>query len=147
MELLSPNSSDYEQFTYDAAGNLNSHRMRDGTTLTAVYDALNRRTTDWNGATIAYDNVGHVTSASLSGHTTCQAGDVCMTYDALGRKISETSSLGAFNFGYDALGGRISITWPDGISACIQSPFRLPLPEFGDRIPIPLLAASLNSAS
>ena len=35
---------DYEQYGYDAAGNLTSLRKRDGSTLTYSYDVLNRIT-------------------------------------------------------------------------------------------------------
>lgn len=38
------NTSDYEQYSYDAGGNRTSLRKRDGSTLTYQYDALNRMT-------------------------------------------------------------------------------------------------------
>ncbi|MEM6411026.1 MAG: RHS repeat-associated core domain-containing protein [Pseudomonadota bacterium] len=38
------NTSDYEEYTYDANGNRLSFRKRDGRTLTYTYDALNRMT-------------------------------------------------------------------------------------------------------
>jgi RHS repeat-associated protein len=105
----SSNPSDYEAFTYDAQSNMVTDRLRDGTTLTLTHDALNRKTTDRNGAALSYDNLNHLTSAVLGGST------VSMGYDALGRKTSETSSLGTISYLYDLAGGRARVTWPDGL--------------------------------
>ena len=35
-------TSDYEELTYDAAGNVTAQRLRDGTSIAFTYDALNR---------------------------------------------------------------------------------------------------------
>ncbi len=102
------NPGDYESYTLDAVGNMTAKRLRDGSTLNiGPYDALNRKQYDWNGAALGYDNLGHVTSASLNGLA------VSMAYDSLGRKTSESSSLGTISYQYDLAGGRTRITWPD----------------------------------
>ncbi len=112
------NPNDYEQNTYDPASNLVFDRRRDGVSICPsgcnlyglVYDALNRKTVDLNGAALSYDNLNHVTSATLNGST------VSMAYDALGRKTSETDgALGTLSYQYDLAGGRTRITWPDGL--------------------------------
>jgi RHS repeat-associated protein len=102
------NPNDYESFTLDAAGNMTAKRLRDGSTLNiGPYDALNRKPLDWNGASLAYDNLGHVTAATLGNQ------QVTMTFDALGNMTSESSPLGTIAYQYDANGGRTRITWPD----------------------------------
>jgi RHS repeat-associated protein len=106
------NPSDYERYTLDASGNMTAKQLRDGSTLNiGPYDALERKQNDWNGAALGYDNVGHLTSATLGSQV------VSMTYDALGRKTSESNnSLGTIRYGYDLTGARTQITWPDNFS-------------------------------
>jgi RHS repeat-associated protein len=105
------NPGDLEKYMLDAAGNITAKQLRDGSTLISSYDALERKQIDWNGAALGYDNLGHITSATLGSQV------VSMTYDALGRKTSESNNtLGTIGYGYDLTGARTQITWPDKFS-------------------------------
>jgi RHS repeat-associated protein len=78
-------TTDYEQLTYDANGNVTSKRLRDGNSIGFTYDNLNR-----------------VTLKDLPGSEP----DVAYTYDLLGRQLTakfSSSGLGITN-AYDALG-------------------------------------------
>jgi RHS repeat-associated protein len=102
------NGNDFEKYFYDANGNLTSKQIRNGSTLTYAYDALNQLTTDGMGATFSYDNLGHLKTGSFSGRSAAFA------YDALGRMTSQATQLGTIGYQYDAAGNRIRLTWPDG---------------------------------
>lgn len=106
------NSSDYEQLSYDANGDLTSRRLRDGNTIYYGYDYLTRlKIKDLPGSepdvTYAYDLLGHLTGASTSAQT------LTFGWDALGRQVSETGPLGTMGYGYDAAGQFATLTWPD----------------------------------
>jgi len=114
-----PNTSgcaDYEQNKdYDANSNVTTFRLRDGNTVSMVYDALDRLT-GRSGATVpartfTYDNLNQLTGATLTGGIS--AG---FEYDALGRVTKESSPLGDMTTGYDLAGRRTSLAWPDGFS-------------------------------
>jgi RHS repeat-associated protein len=98
-----------EVFGYDANNNLTSVQRRSGETVYATYDKLNRKVTDLNGASLGYDNLGHLTTASLGGVT------ATMAYDALGNKKSETGPLGKVSYLYDEAGRRKQVKWPDNL--------------------------------
>lgn len=121
------NTSDYEQYGYDANGNRTSFRKRDGSTLTYTYDALNRQTvkvvpersglssTHTRDVYYGYDALGRMTyarfdSASGEGST--------MAYDGFGRITSNTLAMDSVSrtltYSYDADGDRTQITHPDG---------------------------------
>jgi RHS repeat-associated protein len=101
-------TSDYEQYGYDAAGNVLSDRRRDGQVVTFTYDALNRMTAkSLPSTTYVYDNLGRQTSATSGDQTITDA------YDGLGRQTSELGVYGTFGFQYDLAGNRTRITWPD----------------------------------
>lgn len=106
-------NTDYETFSYDAAGNMLTHRLRDGTEFAYEYDNLGRQTladapgTDPDVATV-YDNFDRVTSVGRAGLTTTYA------YDPLSRVTSVNSStLGTMSYQYDAAGRMTRLTWPD----------------------------------
>ncbi|MFN4042272.1 MAG: RHS repeat-associated core domain-containing protein [Brevundimonas sp.] len=111
-------TTDYEEYGYDAAGNVVSVRNRAGEVTTAAYDALGRQTSVTAaanpaiGGLYAYDNLGRPTSATAHG-----GGTWPMAWDALGRMTSQGSILGTMSYGYDAAGRRTSIQWPDGFWA------------------------------
>jgi RHS repeat-associated protein len=105
-------SSDYEEFTYNAAGDLATERRRDGQIIANTYDNLHRLTRhDYPGAggdvVYAYDNVGQVLSAATNGLS------VSFAYDALGRLVSETQPQGTMSYQYDLAGRRTRLIWPD----------------------------------
>jgi uncharacterized protein RhaS with RHS repeats len=81
-----------------------------------VYDDLNRRTLrDAPGTaqdvSFGYDHFGRRLSASMGGDT------VTFAFDALDRVTSETGSLGAVAYQYDAAGNNTRVTHPDGFYA------------------------------
>lgn len=107
------NSGDAESFTLDNVGNVTAHGLRGGGSLSMGYDALNRKTTDQNGAALDYDNFGDLITANLT-TTSLGAYGESATYDALGHQTSETGPLGTISYQYDAAGRLTRITWPDG---------------------------------
>ena len=109
------NPADYEEYTYDASGNLTSRRRRDARTITRTFDALNQEITKIVSATAnvaaasysyGYDNLGHQTSASEGGRT------ITLSYDGFGRLKSEAGPLGTVSYDYDAGSRRKQLTWP-----------------------------------
>jgi RHS repeat-associated protein len=109
------NSLDYEAYGYDPNGNLASLRRRDGLSFTYDYDALNRQTIKhYPGDTTKdvytrYDLAGrHLSVLFPSGL------GVVSTYDAVGRRKTETTHGLAVNSDYDKVGNREWLTWSDG---------------------------------
>jgi RHS repeat-associated protein len=112
-------TTDYEQPTYDANGNVTAFRNRAVQTTNFTYDKLNRVTLkDLPGTepdvTYAYDNLGRPTSASQTGNA------LSFGWDALSRKTSEGGSLGTTTFGYDLAGRRTSIVYPSTTALTIN---------------------------
>jgi RHS repeat-associated protein len=113
VELPTPSNggvsstSDYEQYTYDNNGNVMQNRRRDGTLVNFGYDALNLRTSGYNGATYGYDNLGRMTTAVVSGISES------FGYDGLNRQISEAGPLGTVGRKYDLVGNLTRLTYPD----------------------------------
>jgi RHS repeat-associated protein len=108
------NSADREQFTYDVAGRLVTHRRRSGHNITYTYDNLNRITarntpSGQPNVSYTYDLLGRVTQLSQSGHT------LSYTYDALGRNLTAVTPQGTVSYQYDAAGRRTRMDWPDGL--------------------------------
>lgn len=114
------NLADYEQYGYDAADNPTTKRTRAAQLWTTTFDALNRIAAIDAPAGTAdvfyrYDNLDRRTSAShAAGTPNCAATAVCATWDALGRRLSETTALGTLASQYDLAGRRTRLTWPDG---------------------------------
>ncbi|MBV7266265.1 RHS repeat domain-containing protein [Erythrobacter ani] len=107
------NTGDYEQFGYDAGGNITSRRLRDNQTIIYGYDRLNRLTSknlpgSEPDAAYAYNLVGAMTSAVQNGQT------LSFGFDALGRNTSQSGPHGTMSYQYDAAGRRTRMTWPDG---------------------------------
>ncbi|WBY08952.1 hypothetical protein PIB19_06020 [Sphingomonas sp. 7/4-4] len=110
-------TTDYEQLGYDAASNVTSRRLRDGQSIGYSYDNLNRLTfTDLpNGAvdeqdiTYGYDLLGRLKSASKN-----PLNQTLFSYDALGRKTTESNYYYSLGSTYDLAGRRTRMTWNDG---------------------------------
>lgn len=85
-------------WNYDARGRLTLETQADGSTLAYTYDLNGNKTTLV------------VTPAGGSALTTSY------TYDALNRLASVTSAEGITTYGYDAVGNRTSISYPNGSS-------------------------------
>jgi RHS repeat-associated protein len=112
----SSNASDYEQYAYDANGNVTSLRLRSGDTIAFTYDVLNRLTEkDIPGGTsndvyYGYDLLGR----SLYAHFVSAGGSgVDYAYDALGQTTSENSYGRTLSYQYDLAGNRTRLTYPD----------------------------------
>lgn len=120
------NTSDYEQYNYDANGNRTLLRKRDGSSFVFSYDALNRMTikTVPERAGIAavhtrdvyygYDLRGLQIYARFDN----TAGEgVTNTYDGFGNRITATNNMGGITriltSAYDLDNNRYSITHPD----------------------------------
>ncbi|MFT3808429.1 MAG: RHS repeat-associated core domain-containing protein [Micropepsaceae bacterium] len=102
-------TTDYEEYTYDAASNVATERRRDGTVISYTYDALNRlSTSNLPATTFTYDNLGRMLSAATATST------LGWTHDALNRAVSKTDAFGTWGYGYDLAGERTRMTWPDG---------------------------------
>ncbi len=117
------NPSDYEEYGYDANGNVTSRRLRSGETLSFTYDALNRETvkaTPGGGGTAddvfsTYDNLGRRLSARFDSPSSSNA--VIWTWDALGRPITEASYGRTLTSTYDLAGRRTQLAWPSSAGA------------------------------
>jgi YD repeat-containing protein len=99
--------SDFEQYGYDAAGNLTSLRKRNGHTVALAYDNLNRLLTrtypapyTGDNASFGYDLHGRRTAASTGGSATAYV------YDNAGRLTATTAGGKTLAFHYDAAGNR-----------------------------------------
>ncbi|MGH7026007.1 RHS repeat domain-containing protein [Brevundimonas sp.] len=109
-------TTDYEQYTYDAAGNVTQYRNRAGELIGVQYDALNRAVTQGGSAiadrTFSYDNLDRLTGAAMSGG----GSSLSRAWDALGRMTNETQNpLGkTVSYQYDLAGRRTGLAWPDG---------------------------------
>jgi RHS repeat-associated protein len=106
-------TTDYEQPTYDAAGNVTAVRLRDGQSIALTYDNLNRVTLknlpgSEPDVSYTYDLLGRMTfvqQGTLQHH---------LAYDALGRLLSEAQPFGSSAYQYDLAGRRTRLTWQDG---------------------------------
>jgi RHS repeat-associated protein len=106
-------TTDYEQLSYDAAGNVASFRNRSNETIAFIYDNLNRTTLKNLQGTepdvsYAYDNLGRLISAD---HPSSGV-DLNFTYDALGRNLTQSSPQGTVSAAYDLAGRRTRLTYP-----------------------------------
>lgn len=120
------NTSDYEEVTYDAAGNILTHRTRAGETFAYTYDDLGRMTekdvparsglatTHTRDVHYGYDLAGALTFARFD--STSGEG-LSFAYDALGRLTSSTQAMDSvtrtLSYQYDAAGRQTRITHPD----------------------------------
>lgn len=113
----SVNAGDYEALGYDANANVISRRLRDGNIINYGYDALDRLvaydspnyTADDQDIAFNYDNLGHLTQAAKNAQNRTN-----FTYDALGRKLTESNYYYSLASQYDLAGRRTQLTWGDG---------------------------------
>lgn len=112
-------TTDYENYTYDAASNVLTYRTRGGDVFTSTYDALNRQTVVDSPAgtpdfAYTYDNLGRALTSVSNGQT------LTWTWDALGRQVSEQGPLGTVEAQYDLAGRRTRLTWPGSPAFYVQ---------------------------
>jgi RHS repeat-associated protein len=111
-------STDYEQVTYDAGGNVLTHRKRDGSVISYQYDALNRMV--HKGGTAVADVLYRYDLRGLQTSVTFASGGEGITYayDGFGRLTSETAAMSGLvtvvGSQYNANGNRTRVTYPDG---------------------------------
>jgi RHS repeat-associated protein len=127
-------------YTYDLLKRLTNKSYPDSTSVSYTYDALGRILTSGNANTIytyAYDAAGRVTSVtdsrgyiisyfydSLGNRTrmnlqpgTPDARITTYTYDVDSRLTGISGNAGTFTYGYDVLGRRTSLAYPNQITA------------------------------
>ncbi len=111
--------TDFEQFTYDSAGNVTQRRLRDAQLINYVYDRLGRISSKdlpaaESDATYTYDLLGRALSATQNGQT------LGFVHDALGRNTSQTGPLGNITYTYDTAGRRTAMTYPGATALTIN---------------------------
>ncbi len=105
-------TTDFEQFTYDANGNVTAQRLRNGASISQPFDNLDRVTqrTFANAAdnvSFSYDLLSRRLTASRTDHA------MSYTWDNAGRLRSATAGGRTIGYQYDPAGNRTRITWPD----------------------------------
>jgi len=106
-------TTDYEQATYDANGNVTAFRSRAAQTINLSYDKLNRLTLKnlpgtEPDVTYAYDNLGRLKTASQTGNV------LSFTFDALSCNLTQVGPQGSVTSAWDLAGRRTKLTYPDG---------------------------------
>jgi RHS repeat-associated protein len=132
-------TTDYEQYTYDNNGNVTQDRRRDGTVITYGFDALNLQTSGFNGAAYGYDNLGRMTSASVSGIAET------FGFDALNRQTSEIGPLGTVGRQFDLVGNLTRLTYPDNYYVVYGYDGAYELTGLTDSNSVTLLSQSYNN--
>lgn len=113
-------ATDYESYTWNAAGERTTVRERDGQVTAYGYDALGRETLkDIPGGTsadvyTAYDAAGRITSMLFA--STGGSG-IVLGYDSAGRMTSESTFGKIITYQYDTASNRTRVTWPDAFYA------------------------------
>lgn len=114
---LASSTTDYEQLTYDANGNVTQRRLRDGQLINYTFDNLNRMTLKdvpnlvlgEYDVTTTFDNLDRpILIADTASN------NVGSTFDALGRMTAQTSPFGTIGMLYDEAGRLNRLTHPDG---------------------------------
>jgi RHS repeat-associated protein len=109
-------TTDYEQLTYNATGNVTKRRLRDAQEINFIYDLANRVTTkDVPNVTGVFDvsYTYDLLDRPLRAQDT-SGGYVGYTYDALGRVVLEERGIGTKTMVYDLAGRMTRLGWPDG---------------------------------
>jgi RHS repeat-associated protein len=118
----SVNEADYNEYTYDAEGNLRTDRKRSGAVIAYDYDANNRPivknlSDNTYSADVFYDYDLRGLQLHARFGNDSGAGEV-NTFDAFGNLTTRTSTLGGatrpLSYLYDANGNRTRLTHPDG---------------------------------
>jgi RHS repeat-associated protein len=121
------NESDFESYTYDEAGNRLSLRKRDNTTITYLYDDLNRvksKTVPVSATGAAGYSVHYgydVQDLQLFARFVSTTGvGITNTYDGFGRLRSSINDMGGasrtLGYEYNVSIGDTQLNYPDGVS-------------------------------
>jgi RHS repeat-associated protein len=114
-------NTDYNQYTYDAGGNLYTDRKRSGAVVTYTYDALNRPVTKAlsdhtysQDVYLDYDLRGIILQSRFSSDA---GSGITNTFDGFGRLATVSNNLSGANrtlsYQYDNNGNRTRISHPD----------------------------------
>jgi RHS repeat-associated protein len=106
----SSSTTDFEELTFDAAGNVTNRRLRDALNIGFTFDDLNRLTLknlpgSEPDVTYIYDNLGRLSSASQTGN------NLTFSYDALSRNLTQTGPLGTICSNWDVAGRRTRLVY------------------------------------
>jgi RHS repeat-associated protein len=109
--LNASSTTDYEQLSYDASGNVTNRHLRDTQDIGITYDNLDRPTfKNLPGSepdvTYVYDNLSRLISASQTGSA------LSFNYDALSRNLTQSGPQGTVSSEYDLAGRRTRLTYP-----------------------------------
>jgi RHS repeat-associated protein len=112
-------STDYEQLTYDANGNIVTKRLRDGQLINITYNALNQLITKDvpeanRDVSYSYDLLGRTLSATLPAPNANQS--VSWSYDHIGRPITTTTAGRTLSYVHERTGAWSRLVWPDGLT-------------------------------
>jgi len=116
-------TTDYEAYTYDNDNNRLSLRKRDASTITYVYDALNREITKhWptgGGVFDVYSGYDLLNRKLYANYASVGGQGIAYSYDVSGRLLTEAASGPGLTmtYAYDQAGNRKRITWPDSFYA------------------------------
>jgi len=108
-------ATDYEQYGYDANGNVVSVRKRNGQTVTLAYDNLNRLLTrsypnTADNVSFGYDLLGRRLAANYANGSH----SISYVWDNAGRLASTTAGGKTLSYQYDPAGNRTRLDWPEG---------------------------------
>ncbi|MDF2444856.1 MAG: Rhs family protein [Moraxellaceae bacterium] len=109
-------ATDYEQFDYDANGNVISHRKRNGGVITQDFDSLNRVTERLYPAPYAADSVSYtydLRGLRKQARFSDNSHSVAYDWDNAGRLISTLAGDKILSYDYDAAGNWTRTTWPE----------------------------------
>ena len=110
----SSSATDYEQYGFDANGNVTSVRKRNGQTVTLAYDNLNRLLTRSyptvaDNVSFSYDLLGRRTAANYANASY----GISYAWDNAGRLTSTSAGGKTMAYQYDPAGNRTRQTWPE----------------------------------
>jgi RHS repeat-associated protein len=116
-----PSATDFEEYDYDANGNMLTKRLRDNTTavpsaIVITVDALNRQVTRTPTGE-AMVTSGYDLRSLKTKELRSDGINNTYTFDGFGRLLTETQAYGTLTYQYDANGNRTRQTWPDAFYA------------------------------
>ena len=117
-------ATDFEQYGYDAAGNVTSLRKRNSQTVTLTYDNLNRLVSRGypsaaDNVNFTYDLLGRRTAATFANGSY----SITDVYDNAGRLTSSTAGSKTLSFQYDGAGNRTRTTWPEATAFYVTAAY------------------------
>ena len=117
-------ATDFEQYGYDAAGNVTSLRKRNSQTVTLTYDNLNRLVSRGypsaaDNVSFAYDLLGRRIAAGFANGSD----GITNIYDNAGRLTNTTAGGRTLSFQYDGAGNRVRTTWPEATAFYVTTAY------------------------